>query len=267
MKQFFLAICIVLVCSSILYAKDFWLMSPSEIDDSLAGLAVKYPDFEDRAAIIANMRIGSPYKLGPLGENDARGPIFTVKYVDCTVFVLTTLALADKCSYSGAADMMRYLNYYNPPRKGFKPVSYENRIHFTYDRLHSCPFFEDITSLVFPSKNLAKAEVILNGKADGTELLPISWNKKATAEYILISDLNESVLQKLPKIAGVGFVRKKNFEIGTIIAHEGFIIDGRYIVHADSVAGKVVKADFLDYCGKNDDYFDGVVLSRFNFKE
>lgn len=264
-KLFMLLVLILLSVSVYANEKPFWNMSKQETDKKLKSVYETYPDFNDRVRQIAKMRIGTPYVLGPLGENDKRGPVFTLKSADCTVFVLTTLALANRCTYSNAEYMMKYLNYYSPPRTGCKLVSYENRIHFTYDRLHSSKYFKDITPELAAGKT-EKAELTLNITSEGTELLPVGWHKRVCAYYIPMKFVDRELLSKIPSsAAGVGFVRKKNFKLGTVIAHEGLITDRKNLIHADSVSGRVVETDFCKYCSDNSDYFDGIIISVFNF--
>ena len=244
----------------------FWKMNKYQIDNALSPILMENSSFEDRVCRIAEMRIGTPYKLGPLGEDDERGPVFTIDTTDCTVFVLTTLALANRCTYNNARYMMKYLNYYDPPLTPGNLVRYGNRIHFTYDRLHSCKYFSDITTSLLPKEDLEQVNVTLNRQSDGRELLPIKWSKSVSAYYIPMKYVDEKLLQSLHSNAlGVGFVRKKNFKIGVVISHEGFILNKKYLVHADSVAQKVSKVDFVEYCQENSDYFDGVIISSFNF--
>lgn len=264
-RFFLLPLFFVLIFIQPSYAGNFWKKTPAEIDSMLVEIKRKYPDFERRVNSIARNRIGTPYKLGPLGEKGSGNPVFTASSADCTVFVLTTLALAEGGSYRQAGKMMEKLNYYNPPRKGYGPVSYGNRIHFTYDRLHSSTYFSDITELVAPSSSLVSHSMCLNVKSDGSELLPVSWKKNISGFYIPMSKLNESVLAKLPDSCGVGFIRRKNFDIGVFISHEGIVAERNRLIQADSVKGRVVEGDLLEYCRRNSDYFDGVVFYSFNF--
>lgn len=256
------------ICITSLNASDipFWKMNSNQIDEILKPILKQNSSFEDRVCKIAELRIGTPYKLGPLGEDDERGPIFTTESTDCTVFVLTTLALANRCTCYNARYMMKYLNYYDPPLSPGNLVRYENRIHFTYDRLHSCKYFSDITTSLISKECLENVNMTLNRQSDGRELLPIKWSKSVSAYYIPMKYIDDKFMKKLNSNAlGVGFVRKKNFKIGVVISHEGFILNKKNLVHADSILGKVVKMDFVKYCKDNSDYFDGVIISSFNF--
>lgn len=253
-----------LLMSSSAFSKPFYSMSQKEIDMEILKINKKYSTFDERIVAFALLRVGTPYVLGPLGEDDSRGPLFQTKTADCTVFVLTTLALSAAKSYDEAKQNMKQLNYYNPPRKGMPLVSYANRIHFTYDRLYSNRHFRDITKSLISADNLKFIEMTLNRKKDGTELLPVNWSKKVKAYYIPCSLVNSSLMSKLSRKAyGVGFVREKAFPIGVVISHEGFIVDGKYLVHASSVEKRVEKVNLEDYVKQNSDYFDGIIISEF----
>ncbi len=246
-------------------AKPFYDLTPLEVSAKQKEVFAKYPSYEDRIAAFAQLRTGTPYVLGPLGENDSRGPVFQVNTADCTVFILTTLALAMTQSYKDAQAAMSKLNYHNPPICGKKVVAYQNRYHFTYDRITSNPLFTNMTSALLPSGELKKATVNLNIKSNGEKLLNIPWSKKVSASYIPNSKIDRALLSKIPSRAvGIALVRVKAFKLGVVVSHEGFLIDRRFFINADSISGKVEKIDFLEYIRKNSDYFDGIIVSEFN---
>ncbi|MDQ7826632.1 MAG: DUF1460 domain-containing protein [Candidatus Eremiobacteraeota bacterium] len=231
----------------------------------LGELHRRFPTLEGRMRALALARVGTPYSLGCLGEEKPpdQKPFFRVDVTDCTVFVLTTLAMAHGSTWDEARELMKKLNYHNPPMVGTKTVSYQNRQHFTYERLHSCPFFADITASLAAPSVCGKATVTLNRKSDGTKLLDIPWEKEVTALYIPAAQVDEKLVAKLPSAAGVAFVRKKNFSLGIVVSHEGLVIDRKWLFHANSISKKVEKRSFLDYLSENSDYFDGVIFSRF----
>jgi len=242
----------------------FYTLKPGQVTTILADLHTRGKSFDERMKALALLRVATPYQLGCLGEEAPpdTDPIFRTDVTDCTVFVLTTCAMAHKASYGEARDMMKLLNYHNPPVSGEKVVTYPNRIHFTYDRLHGNPFFQDITGELLPPSKLAKVEITLNRKSDGTNLLDIPWERKVTAHYIPAAEITPSLLSGLPGVCNVGFVRKKNFNLGLVISHEGLIIDRKWLVHANSISKKVQKQGFLTYFGSNSDYFDGIIIAK-----
>ncbi|MHC9541474.1 MAG: N-acetylmuramoyl-L-alanine amidase-like domain-containing protein [Vulcanimicrobiota bacterium] len=261
----------LLICSSFPVGcaeapKLYTIKDRAKIDSILADVHSQYRSIEERMKALALMRVGTPYSGGCLGEEKPpdEGPLFRTDETDCTVFILTNCAMAHQKSYREARNMMKLINYYNPPRVGREVVSYNNRIHFTYERLHQSPYFRDISLELLPSSQCAKITLTLNRKSDGGKLLDIPWEKKVTAFYIPSSAINAELLSKLPAACGVGFVRKKSFKLGIVVSHEGMIVDRKYLIHANSILGRVEKTDFMNYYfTANPGYFDGILISRF----
>jgi hypothetical protein len=232
------------------------------VDRLLGELQTRYPDFQQRLRAVALLRVGTPYVLGCLGEEKGRdkGPVFRLDESDCTVNVLTSSALAHARTWNQARTMMDVLNYY-PAAKGTDPVRFENRIHFTEDRLLSSRWFRIVTP---PGVHQEAVTLTLNRGQDGKRLIDIPWEKKVTLRWVAVARVTPAVLASLPKyVAGVAFVRKKLFPKGLAIAHEGMIVDRRWLVHADSIGKKTARVDFLDFLRKNSDWFDGVVFYEF----
>jgi hypothetical protein len=265
-------VCVVLMLAAGSWAggdPDGWLVRQKKLyqldrqglERILAEVHRRYPDFQERLRAIALLRLGTPYKLGCLGEEKGRdpGPLFRVDQADCTVFVLTSSAMAHASTWEGARQMMVRLNYYPGPN----PVRYENRIHFTEDRLQTSPYFADITARVAPPTGLRTVSLTLNRKRDGGRLLEIAWEKRITTRFLPWDLVSPQVLERLPATAGVAFVRRKNFDLGLVVAHEGMVLDRRDLVHADSIAGQVRRVKLLDYLTENRGYFDGVLFYRF----
>ena len=49
--------------------------------------------------------------------------------------------------------------------------------------------------------------------------------------------------------------------MGIVVAHEGYIIDRKNLIHASSVEKKTVNVDFLSYLENNDEpRFDGIMF-------
>ena len=67
-------------------------------------------------------------------------------------------------------------------------------------------------------------------------------------------------------MCGIAFVKRSYFKLGIVIAHEGFLIDNLFLIHASSEFGKTVKVDLFEYIKTNEKFrFDGVMF--YDFKE
>ncbi len=93
----------------------------------------------------------------------------------------------------------------------------------------------------------------------------MNWQKNTTIQFIPNSLINNNLLNKLPLIAGVAFVKESYFKMGLVVAHEGMIIDKKNIVHASAEFEKTVLMDFMEYYFINDKpRFDGILIYSFN---
>lgn len=206
------------------------------------------------------MRKGTPYQLGPLGEESGRdkGPIFRLDAVDCTVFVLTTVSLLHSQNLEGAKEMMRFLNY-RPNSK----ITFENRLHFTTERNITSPYFQDITEKIAGQNKTKEKKVTLNKiKDDGKRLIDIDWEKEIIIKYIPNKFITKEFLQTLPRVVGIAFIKEGDEKIGLDVRHEGFLVDGNLLFHATQKEGKVVNVDFFKYYFVKNDTprFDGIIL-------
>ena len=59
--------------------------------------------------------------------------------------------------------------------------------------------------------------------------------------------INQKLLNSLPELCGVCFIKKSYFKMGIAVAHEGILIDQKNLVHASSEYRKTVNIDFMDY--------------------
>ena len=143
--------------------------------------------------------------------------------------------------------------------------TYKSRWHFTTDRIQDNPSTKNITSSLVSNQELVTINLTLNKKEDGDEFLKLGWQKPTTIQFIPNKFVGEDLLDKLPQIAGVAFVKKTYFKMGLVVAHEGMIIDNKNIVHASSEFGKTVNMDFMEYYFLDDGpRFDGVLFFSFN---
>ncbi len=248
-----------------LFTKKMHTFSKQEIDALLPRLHQKFPDFNDRLRALCQLRMGTPYDIRALGDGAGRepNPVFRVDKTNCTVQILTNVALANATSYAQAESLMAYINYY-PVAEGENPIYYENRRHYTSDRILTSDYFEAITTKIAKPSELDTVRIVLNRQSDGSHFLPVDWEKKIVLPYIPKSKVTPELLKRLPGVIGVGLVRRSLFNKGIIIAHEGMIVDGKDFVHASSAAKKVVQEDFYSYMQKKrkggKPLSDGIVL-------
>jgi hypothetical protein len=241
--------------------KKLYELSPAEINPILEELWERFPNKAERLKALSILRLGTPYQLGPLGEESGRDkdPVFRLDVTDCTAFVLTDVALLHSQSLEEAKGMMKFVNY-QPPN--FE-ITFENRLHFTTDRNTVSPYFRDITAEIAGLDKVREKKIILNKiKTDGKRLIDINWEKEIVIKYIPNEFITKEFLKKFPKTIGIAFVKEGDEEIGLDIRHEGFLFDDHLLVHATPTEGKLVEIDFFEYYfGKEGNpRFDGIIL-------
>ena len=256
-------------------------LTSAELNLVLIELKQRFPDKSERLRAISVLRLGTPYQLGCLGEETSsllspllfpearegeepvrdKNPIFRIDVADCTVFVLTNIALLHSQTITEAKEKMRLLNY-QPDSE----ISFENRLHFTTYRNVVSPYFRDITEEIAGVKTQKKTVVLNKKRADGTRLIDIDWEREIILKYVPSQHITGDFLANLPKVTGIAFIREGDGEIGLDIRHEGFLFDGKKLIHASSVQGKVVEEAFLDYyfAEQKKPKFDGIILFEIN---
>ena len=239
-----------------------WELSHKNIDAHLTGFHKKFPNFHDRLIALNIWRVGTPYGIFCLGEERGvdKDPIIRIDTSDCTVHVLTTIAFAESESFNEARDAMIRLHY-KPDENGKIEPTYKSRWHFTSDRILNHSKTPDITSSICNPTELETVEIELNKKKNGKQFLNLSWTSKELIKFIPAKKINEQIMQKLPKICGVAFVKKSYFKNGIVIAHEGYVINKKNLIHASSKEKMTVNVDFFTYLyEKKEDQFDGVMF-------
>lgn len=230
----------------------------------VSGLAQN--SFEARLRYWLLARLGTPYAIGHLGEEQFpdKDPVFALDKADCTTFILTSTALAQSTHLAQARDRMEALNY--RCQGLWCPVTYENRLHFTSDRIMGgSRSFQNITSAIkAPQETFETVRLVLNRKADGAPLLDLHWERPITLTYVRSSYVTANLLKQLPPLVGVSFIKRSYFTSGLAEAHEGVLLDQKDLIHASSVEKKVVKVSFLDYLRPRTGQpkFDGVMFYR-----
>lgn len=201
-----------------------------------------------RAVIYGFLQVGTPYQGGALGEEELpdSDPLVRFDVTDCTIFNLMNVSLAHSDS-SSLRDRMLVAGY----RGGEK--SFQDRLHFTTDRLDESPYFRDVTSSM-PSAR--KTKVRLNRKPDGSRWVDIDWERERNIYYVPSSAAKEV---ETPDVIGVAFVKRSFLEKGLDVLHEGMLYRGKLLVHASSRRGEVVVEPFEEFASR----YDGVVFFEY----
>ena len=243
-----------------------WSLSEREISEILPQFQQKFPDFHDRLKAFALWQVGKPYELFCLGEEtgEDKDPIFRLDVSDCTVHVLTSLASVQSLTWNEAK--INLINiHYKPNENGISIPTYKSRWHYTTDRIQDHPSTRNITLELLPNDQLKTVTITLNKKTDGKAFLDLDWQKPTSIQYISSENLNSKVLQNLPNVAGVAFVRESYFKMGLVVAHEGMVIDQKNIIHASAEYGETVSMDFMEYYFREEGpLFDGVLFYSFH---
>ena len=215
-----------------------------------------------RVAAWAFLQVGTPYQLGPLGEEappDTQ-PLIEFRTSDCAVLNLVSAAMAHAPEAGGERAAMAIANY----RGG--GVSYATRFHFTTDRLDSCRYYRDVTRRV-AGEQVRSRRVTLNRKRDGSRWIPIEWSRPRDVVYVpreLGARFAEWYDQgRLPEVAGVAFVQEPMLDDGLDVVHESLLWRGRTLLHASSRTGRVVTLPWTEYLDGPGRRQDGFVLFEY----
>ena len=219
-------------------------------------------DVGSRVAAYAFLQVGTPYRLGPLGEGAPpdSDPVIEFKTTDCAVLNLVSAALAHVREAGGERAAIAIANY----RRGV--IGYTTRFHFTTDRLDSCPYYRDITRRV-AGRACRHRTVILNHRADGSRWIPIDWSRRREVFYVpraLGADFARWYQRRrIPAAMGVAFVQEKTLGDGLDVVHESMLWKGRTFLHASSLTGRVVTLPWADFLAGPGRRYDGFVLFEY----
>jgi hypothetical protein len=216
-------------------------------------------DVGRRVAAWAFLQVGTPYQLGPLGEEappDTQ-PVIQFRTTDCAVLNLVSAALAHAREKGGERAAMARANY----RDG--EISYAARFHFTTDRLDASPYYRDVTRRV-GGRACRSRVVVLNRRADGGRWIPIDWARRRTVVYLpreygsRFPAWHEQ--GRIPDAMGVAFVQTSKLADGLDVVHESMLWKGRVFLHASSVTGRVVTMPWTEFLTGPGRRYDGFVL-------
>ena len=243
-----------------------WTLSENQITNILPQFHQKFPDFHDRLKAFSLWQVGKPYELFCLGEEkgEDKDPIFRLDVSDCTVHILTSLASVQSHSWDEAKSKLIEIHY-KPNNMGISIPTYKSRWHYTTDRIQDHFSTKDITTTLISENKLESVTITLNQKEDGEEFLQLGWKKQTSINYIPSNKLTTDILNNLPHVSGVAFVKKSYFKLGLVVAHEGMVIDQKNLIHASSEYGKTVNVDFMKYYFREKGpLFDGVLFFSFH---
>ena len=241
-----------------------WTINKNQYDRILPNFMKYFPDFDERLKAINLWRLGTPYGIFKSGEEKEPDldPILRIDTTDCTIHVLTSIAMNSSKSWDETKTKMIDIHY-KPDEDNLKNPDYKKRWHYTSDRITNNPYTFNITNDLASKVELEEIELTLNKKSNGNEFLNLDWNWKNKFRFIPSRLVDSDMLSRLPLICGVAFVKKSYVKNGILIAHEGFVIDKKFLVHASSSSKKTVKEDLLDYLiSKNESKFDGVMFYK-----
>lgn len=216
----------------------------------------------ERVASWAFLQVGTPYRLGPLGEGAPpdTDPVIAFGATDCTALNLVSTALAHVGDTESERAAMAIANY----RGGI--VSYATRFHFTTDRLDSCRWFADITRRVGSDSCLGR-RVTLNRRADGSRWIDIPWSREREVVYVP-RDFGERFARefdagRIPAAMGIAFVKASTLADGLDVVHESLLWRGRTLLHASSALGRVVTVPWDRFLAEQGGRYDGFVLFEY----
>ena len=219
-------------------------------------------DIGARVAAYAFMQVGTPYQLGPLGEEAPpdTDPVIEFKTTDCAVLNLVSAALAHVRDAGGERAAMAVANY-----RGGR-IGYATRFHFTTDRLDSCPYYRDITRSV-AGRACRSRRVVLNHRPDGSRWVPIDWSRTRQVFYMPRS-LGAGFADwydrgRIPAAMGVAFVKQATLTDGLDVVHESLLWKGRTFLHASSRTGRVVTLPWSAFLAGPGRRYDGFVLFEY----
>lgn len=247
----------------------FFGMTEGQIASALRRIHRDHPGLPSRVEAVSAAFLGTPYKLGPLGEGEDgefdRDPLYSFAQADCVTFVEQVMALSLEPELAKAlAGVLRRIRY----RDG--KVGYATRNHFTeVDWLPAnaaAGFIADISAKVagdkvkVARKTISKREWYARKTLDdlqGFDAAPQAERERrlkalqalgsgladedASVPYVPIESLPE-LLAKIPSGAVASLVREDKPDKPVLISHQALLIEKggvKFVRHA--AAGRQVE--------------------------
>ena len=237
------------VVVALLVAPPIGEMPPAPLDEYLAALNERTPEFAGRIAEVAKRSLGTPYKGDPLGEGPGGAvdtdPLMDLGHVDCVTFVEQTIAMAACDSYRAAFNTLQTIRYRTAE------IAFENRNHFmAADWVKNNTFCREVTAdLDTPTKTDARTI----GRKHFFELKELPDNaREAVDETLELTYVpTQAVAQAQPHLPSPALILLIGNVDWLFTLHCGLYIrdetgQGRFY-HASSKAGQVVAVGLADY--------------------
>ncbi len=255
--------------------KRFFEMSRPEIAGVLRDLHDANPELADRIVAVSERFLGTPYRLGPLGEGSSadfdRDPLFSFKEADCTTFIEQVMALSIKRRLPDALDALTAIRY-----QGGR-VGYLTRNHFPevdwIPNNKAAGFLEDITREIAGEKTGEAGKIIskrrwydsktiddlagFSGLAPKEKESRLKRLRAAGAELkdetaavpYLPMDLFPAALEKIPSGTIANLVREDAADKPVLISHQVLLIrkDGGVVARHAASGGQVEDVPALEY--------------------
>lgn len=256
----------------------FFELDEAAVDAHLATVHGSSAPLPFRIERVSEAFLGTPYKLGPLGEGEEgefdKDPLISFEQADCTTFVEEVLALSLAPDLARAKDVLRRIRY----RDGL--VSYETRNHFPeVDWLPNnlkAGYLRDVTRRVAGRRTawafktiskrawyLAKSTTDLEGFAAEPEAERAArverWRAKgasykdesARLPYVALEDLPE-LAASIPSGTVASVVREALEDKPVIVTHQGLVIQkpGATVLRHAAFGKQVEDVPLLEYAGR-----------------
>ncbi|MBI3552501.1 MAG: DUF1460 domain-containing protein [Elusimicrobia bacterium] len=242
----------------------FVAMTEPEIAAALRNIHESQPTLPSRVETVSSAFIGTPYKLGCLGEGDGapfdRDPVYSFRHADCTTSVEQVMALALTGDLEKALhDTLQRIRYKDGR------IGYETRNHFIeadwIPNNAAAGFLEDITEAVAGPKTKRLRKLVCKrdwyaqrtlddiqgfpSTTPGSEkekrikdlqALGARFADQETLTPYLPMDQLETLMPKLPSGTIANLVREDRPGKPTIISHQVLLIGkkGKFVRHAAS---------------------------------
>ncbi|MBI4424609.1 MAG: DUF1460 domain-containing protein [Elusimicrobia bacterium] len=236
-------------------------LAETELGPELARVHAAHPELAARLDAVSERFLGTPYRLGPLGEGEGgefdRDPLVNFREADCTTFIEQVLGLSLEADWPRSQELLRKIRY----RDG--RVAYEARNHFPEtDWIPNnirAGFLSDVTRAVAGRRArwafktidkrawyLAKSTTDLEGFAAEPEAERLRrverWralgqglkSENARLPYVPLEDLAE-VLPRVPSGAIGNVVRESLPDKPVLVTHQVLLLQkpaGTIVRHA-----------------------------------